>query len=76
MKEKKKRTQLHNITVVKSNIFVSQLGDNYLKLSLREVNSIIIAKFLSWQLQSHKNKTCHKDRIARLTAPCPSHEKL
>ena len=20
-----------------------------------------------------KNKTCHKDRIARLTAPCPSH---
>ena len=22
------------------------------------------------------NKTCHRDRIARLTAPCPSHKKL
>ena len=21
------------------------------------------------------NKTCHRDRIARLTAPCPSHKK-
>ena len=21
------------------------------------------------------NKTCHRDKIARLTAPCPSHEK-
>ena len=22
------------------------------------------------------NKTCHRGRIARLTAPCPSHKKL
>ena len=22
------------------------------------------------------NKTCHRDRIARLTEPCPSHKKL
>ena len=22
------------------------------------------------------NKTCHRDRIARLTVPCPSHKKL
>ena len=22
------------------------------------------------------NKTCHRDRIARLTGPCPSHKKL
>ena len=22
-----------------------------------------------------RNKTCHRDRIARLTAPCPSHKK-
>ena len=22
------------------------------------------------------NKTCHRDRIAHLTAPCPSHKKL
>ena len=24
---------------------------------------------------SKDNKTCHRDRIARLTAPCPSHKK-
>ena len=23
-----------------------------------------------------ENKTCHRVRIARLTAPCPSHKKL
>ena len=23
----------------------------------------------------HRNKSCHRDRIARLTAPCPSHKK-
>ena len=26
------------------------------------------------KFQSHK--TCHRDRIARLTAPCPSHRKI
>ena len=25
---------------------------------------------------SKLNKTCHRDRIARLTAPCRSHKKL
>ena len=23
-----------------------------------------------------ENKTCHRDRIARLTVPCPSHKQL
>ena len=26
--------------------------------------------------RSKINKTCHRDRIARLTVPCPSHKKL
>ena len=26
--------------------------------------------------QNNPNKTCHRDRIARLTAPCPSHKKF
>ena len=26
--------------------------------------------------KNNTNKTCHRDRIARLTAPCPSHKKL
>ena len=30
---------------------------------------IIISKHLT-------NKTCHRDRIARLTAPCPSHKNF
>ena len=24
----------------------------------------------------YSNKTCYRDRIARLTAPCPSHKKF
>ena len=28
-----------------------------------------------WNHNFDKNKTCHRDRIARLTAPCPSHKK-
>ena len=25
---------------------------------------------------AYLNKTCHRDRIAHLTVPCPSHKKL
>ena len=27
-------------------------------------------------LSTRDSKTCHRDKIARLTAPCPSHKKL
>ena len=27
-------------------------------------------------LTDNLNKTCHRDRIARLTAPCPSHKNF
>ena len=28
------------------------------------------------RMQLKKDKTCHRDRIAHLTGPCPSHKKL
>ena len=41
-----------------------------------EIKAREVAKVMT---QSEKvvfiNKTCHRDRIARLTAPCPSHKK-
>ena len=43
----------------------SDLGYEY------EINMIS-----SLPIHSMSNKTCHRDRIARLTAPCPSHKKL
>ena len=33
-------------------------------------------KYTEQQKQKNKNKTCHRDRIARLTAPCLAHKKL
>ena len=38
---------------------------------------IIFTRLTCTQLnQGSDDKTCHRDRIARLTAPCPSHKKL
>ena len=32
--------------------------------------------FILFKGKIFNNKTCHRDRIACLTAPCPSHKKL
>ena len=32
--------------------------------------------FMDFQVKISPNKTCHRDRIARLTAPCPSHKNF
>ena len=35
----------------------------------------IVRSWLKWFSSFNTNKTCHRDMIARLIAPCPSHKK-
>ena len=35
----------------------------------------IVSSWLKWFSSFNTNKTCHRDMIARLISPCPSHKK-
>ena len=57
----------------------ASLGDNFLPKRGVHVEERICSfplKVDSTEKAGSFNKTCHRDRIARLTAPCPSHKKL
>ena len=51
------------------------------KLDLMFQVNPLLGRGLTWKIKPYflqtikVNKTCHRDRIARLTAPCPSHKQ-
>ena len=56
---------------------------NQALFSLKDKSKILKCRLLQFlfgalRVKHYKraNKTCHRDRIAHLTAPCPSHKKL
>ena len=46
------------------------------ELAYRGACSFFTLELTPIEKGSKDNKTCHRDRIAHLTAPCPSHKKL
>ena len=46
-----------------------------MEMSMKEITTKVL-KIRTPKITVSPNKTCHRDRTAHLTAPCPSHKKL
>ena len=56
---------------------INSVGDFILFLGKIGVMCATAAVGILWfKVRASINKTCHRDRIARLSVPCPSHKNL